>query len=142
MGAGRQIPAADATERERDPQLGHMRPAAACGKSAVVFSSPAAFSTLLRQDVGGLSASRYTASIRYKRLSNINGAQFSVTVRRRVNGIWETPYRARSPLKTSTTWTQAVLDNIPISDGDVLQFGVWMNLGPGGALCPDDGRLQ
>jgi len=112
------------------------------GKSAVVFSSPAAFSTMLRQDVGGLPAARYTASIWYKRMSDVNGAQFSVTVRRRVNGIWETPYRARSPLTTSTTWTQAVLDNIPVSDGDVLQFGVWMNLGPGGALYLDDGRLQ
>ena len=112
------------------------------GKSAVLFSSAAAFSTLIRQDVGGLPAARYTASIWYKRMSDVNGAQFSVTVRRRVNGLWETQYRARSPLTTSTSWTQAVLDNIPVSDGDVLQFGVWMNLGPGGALYLDDGRLQ
>jgi hypothetical protein len=110
------------------------------GGKAALFSSPTAFTNFFAQTVRSLPTGRYSASVWYKRVGSIKWAHLGVKVRNAGTG--EVTYSATNPMRINGSWSQARLNDIPVTSGEVVQFSVWMEMNAGGALHLDDALLQ
>jgi DNA-binding beta-propeller fold protein YncE len=110
------------------------------GGKAALFSSSTVSTNFFAQTVSSVPTGRYSASVWYKRIGSIKWAHLGVKVRN--PGTGAVTYNATNAMRITGAWSQARLDDIPVTSGDVVQVSVWMEMNAGGALYLDDALLQ
>ena len=110
------------------------------GSRATMFSSSAAFNNSIQQTATGLNAGTYTASIWYKRLTDVSWARLRVRVLNRATGAISLTRTVGLP--ATGAWTRAELTDIPVNTGETLNLNVGMAINAGGTLYLDDAELR